>query len=194
MKRFMYIVVAAFLFVLLGGQPVAAQSHLSKKELRKMEKKKKKEAREKESAAMRAKYRNLLENKHFVFEAQKVYLPASGHTTVETNLNFIAVKDDRILVQFKFPGLGGPNGLDGVTVRGKLENWVFDPGKNSKQAMTVSGQVTPLGTSNRIVFTITVSNDGFADAQINLRNSSFRMTGMLYSLEDADVVVGNTNF
>ena len=195
MKKLMYILGALVLSVLLMGQPLTAQTkQLTKKELRKLEKQKKKEAREKANKVLRAEYRNLLENKHFVFEGQKIYLPNGNNADIATNVNFIAVKGNQIVVQFDFPGLNGPNGLGGVTARGKLENWNFDAGKNAKQAMTVSGQVTPLGSSNRVVFTITVSNDGFADAQINLNNSSFRLTGQVVSLEDADVIMGKTNF
>ncbi len=196
MKKLVYFINVLLLSAtMIVVQPVMAQTkQLTKKEQRKLEKQKKKEKREKQSKAMRAKYRNLLENKHFVFEAQKIYLPDGSNTLINTNVNFIAVKDDQIVVQFSFPGLPGPNALGGFTARGKLENWSFDPGKNSKQALTVSGQVTPLGSSNRVIFTISVNNDGFADAQINLNNSSFRLTGQVMSLEDADVIMGKTNF
>jgi hypothetical protein len=195
MKKLMVILSTLALSGLLLGQPLMAQTkQLTKKEQRKLEKQKKKEARKKADKVMRAKYRDLLENKHFVFEGQKVYLPNGDNTNIATNVNFIAVKDNQIVVQFDFPGLNGPNGLGGVTARGKLQNWTFDPGKNAKQAMTVSGQVTPLGSANRVVFTITVSNDGFADAQINLNNSSFRLTGQVVSFDEADVIMGKTNF
>ena len=194
MKKLVYLLSTVLFLGLLWNQPVMAQSNLSKKELRKIERQKKKEAREKVSKVMRAKYRDLLENKHFVFEAQKVYLPNGANADIATNVNFVAVIDDQIVVQFNFPGLYGPNGLGGVTARGKLENWDFDPGKNSKQALTVSGQVTPLGTGNRVVFTMTVSNDGMADMQVNMNRSSFRLTGRVESPEDADVIMGKTNF
>ncbi len=194
MKKLVYFLSAVLLFGLLWGQPVQAQNNLSKKELRKIEKQKKKQAREKASLAMRAKYMELLKNKHFVFEGQKVYLPAGGNTNIATNVNFLGIKDGQVVVQFNFPGLNGPNGLGGITAQGKLENWSFDPGKNSKQAMTVSGQVSPRGSANRVVFTLSVSNDGLGDLQINLNNSSFRMTGQLVSLEEAHIFQGSSNF
>jgi hypothetical protein len=195
MRQVIYLL--GFLLVLAVAVPdgtMAQNRELTKKELRKLKRQKKKEAREKESQKLRAKYTELLKNKHFVFEAQKVYLPAGPNANIASNLNFIAIHNDHIIVQFDFPGLNGPNGLGGVTARGKVDNWHFDPGKNAKQAMTVSGQVTPLGSGNRVVFTITVSNDGTADAQINLNNSSFRLTGWITSLEDANVVIGDAAF
>lgn len=195
MKRIVYLL--GFLLVLAVAIPhetMAQTKALTKKELRKLERQKKKEARKKQSRKLRAKYMELLKNKHFVFEAEKVYLPAGPHTNIASNVNFIAIHNDHIIVQFDFPGLDGPNGLGGVTARGKIDNWHFDPGKNEKEAMTVSGQVTPLGSGNRVIFTITVANDGLADAQINLNNSSFRLTGLITSLEDANVVIGDSTF
>jgi len=66
--------------------------------------------------------------------------------------------------------------------------------ENAKQAMTVRGQVIHREGSSKVGFIMTVCNDGFADAQINLNNSSFRLTGQVVSLEDADVIMGKTNF
>ncbi len=194
MKKLIYILSAVLLFGMLMSQPVIAQSNLSKKEQRKIEKQKKKEAREKAELNLRAKYRELLKNKHFVFEGQKVYLPAGGNTNIATNVNFLGIKEGVVVVQFDFPGLNGPNGLGGVTAQGKLENWHFDPGKNAKQAMTASGQVSPRGSVNRIVFTLTVANNGLGDLQINMNNSSFRMTGQVVSLEEAHIFQGSSNF
>ena len=194
MKKLIYFLSAVILFGFMMNQPVMAQSNVSKKEQRKIEKQKKKQAREKASLAMRTKYMKLLKDKRFVFEAQKVYLPAGGNTNVATNVNFLGIKDGVVVVQFDFPGVNGPNGLGGITAQGKLENWSFDPGKNSKQAMTVSGQVSPRGSVNRVIFTLSVSNDGLGDLQVNLNNSSFRMTGQLVSLEEAHIFQGSSNF
>ncbi|UBM61188.1 DUF4251 domain-containing protein [Candidatus Sulfidibacterium hydrothermale] len=195
MKRIVYLLGFILVLAVAAPQGATAQNReLTKKELRKLKREKKREARKKENQRLRARYMRLLKNKQFVFEAQKVYLPAGPSANVATNVNFIAVHNDQIVVQFDFTGLSGSNGLGGVTARGKIEKWHFDPGKNSKQAMTVSGQVTPRGSGRRIFFTITVTDDGLADAQITLRSSTFRLTGLIASLKDADVVIGSPIF
>jgi len=194
MKKLFYILSVFLLAGLLMSQPAEAQSNLSKKEQRKIERQKKKQARQKAETAMRTKYMELLKSKRFVFEADRLYLPAGGNTNIASNVNFLGIKDGQVVVQFDFPGITGPNGLGGFTAQGKLENWDFDPGETSKQAMTVSGQVSPRGSVNRVIFTLSVSNDGLADLQINMNRSSFRMTGQVVRLDVAHIFQGSSNF
>ena len=194
MKKSVYIFAAVLIAGLFTLQPLSAQNTLSKKEERKLERQKKKAAKDKKAMDMRKTYDALLRNKHFVFEAQKVFLPGGPYTTLDYSLNFLAVKGDKILIQLHFPGLTGSNGLGGFTARGKLENWQYNPGKNIKQPMTASGQVTPKGSGSRLVFTLFVNNDGSAELQVNLPNSSFRLTGNLVSIEQSNVLVGASAF
>lgn len=62
--------------------------------------------------------------KNFILEADHVIFKHGTSAFVSSNTNFVAVKDDKAVVQvaFNIP-VSGPNGLGGITVEGSTSNY-----------------------------------------------------------------------
>lgn len=66
---------------------------------------------------------NAIDSMDFVFEANMLVFKRGGTARVYSNLNFISVKGDQALIQVSpVDSGGGPNGVGGVTVDGRIIN------------------------------------------------------------------------
>ncbi len=186
----------ALLFAVTLAYPVtstAQTKQLSKKEQRKLEKQKKKEERRKKSEASRKYYAHLIQHKQWVFQATRLYGPSGQLFNVSPDINFVAVKDSMIVLQFGFQNVIGWNGVGGVTAEGFLTQYQFNPGKSKTDAMTISAHIRPKFGGGSPYFTMTIMNDGSADISVTLNNGEMlRMGGQLYSPADASVYKGTT--
>ncbi len=194
MKKLIYLFVLLFAISLAFPTAGTAQTkQLTKKEQRKLEKQKKKEERQKKSAAMRKYYLHLLKNKRWVFQATRLYGPGGQMFNVSPDINFVAVKDSMIVLQFGFQNVMGWNGVGGVTAEGFLSEYNFSSGKNHKAALTVSAHIRPKFGGGSPYFTMTVMNDGSAEISVTLINGQLlRMGGQLYAPQNASVYKGTT--
>jgi hypothetical protein len=194
MKKIAYLLAVWFALVLAYPNSGYAQTKkLTKKEQRKLEKQKKKEERLKKSAAQRKYYAQLLKDKRWVFQATRLYGPSGQLFNVTPDVNFVAVKDNEIVLQFGFQGVIGWNGVGGVTAEGFLSEYHLSFGKNDQSAMTVSAHIRPKYSGGSPYFTMTVMNDGGTDISVTLENGEIlRMGGQLYAPEDASIYKGTT--
>ena len=186
----------ALLFAVTLAYPVtstAQTKQLTKKEQRKLEKQKKKEERRKKSEALRKYYEHLIKNRRWVFQATRLYGPSGQLFNVTPDINFVAVKDSMIILQFGFQNVMGWNGVGGVTAEGFLSQYKFDPGKTNQDAMTISAHIKPKYGGGSPYFTMTIMNDGSADISVTLNNGEMlRMGGQLYAPHNANVYKGTT--
>ncbi len=194
MKKFIYFLGILFVMTLaLPNTGVAQQKQLTKKEQRKLEKQKKKEERAKKAAASRKFYAHLIQSKRWVFQATRLFGPSGQYFSVTPDLNFVAVHDNEIVLQFGFQGVVGWNGVGGVTAEGFLKDFKFDPGKNHKQAMTVSAHIQPKYGGGSPYFTMTISDDGGAEISVTMINGgTLRMGGQIYTPAESSVYKGQT--
>ncbi len=194
MKKIIYLL--GLLFVLTVAFPaegVSQTRQLTKKEQRKLEKQKKKAERQKKSEAERKYYAHLLKDKRWVFQATRLYGPNGQLYNVSPTVNFVAVKDSMIVLQFGFQNVIGWNGVGGVTAEGFLKEYKFDQGKNKNSAMTVSAHIRPKFGGGSPYFNMTVLDDGSTDITVTLNNGDLlRMGGQLYAPKDASVYKGTT--
>ncbi len=194
MKKFVYLIgILVALAVAIPATGSAQTKPLSKKEQRKLEKQKKKEERLKKSAAMRKYYAQLLKEKRWVFQATRLYGPGGQLYNVSPDINFVAVKDSMIILQFGFQNVVGWNGVGGVTAEGFLSGYEFNPGKNHKSAMTVSAHIRPKFGGGSPYISMTIMDDGTTDINVTLVNGQLlRMGGQLYAPQNASVYKGTT--
>ncbi len=194
MKKIIYFLgLFLVLAVALPNTGMAQVKHLTRKEQRKLEKQKRKEERQKKDAVSRKFYAHLIQSKNFVFQATRLYGPDGSFFSVSPTLNFVAIKNNEIVLQFAFQGVIGWNGVGGITAEGFLKGFKFNPGKNSHQAMTVSSRIQPKGPGGSPYFTMTVGDDGSTEISVTLENGQMiRMGGQLYSPSQASVYKGQT--
>lgn len=104
------------LFVCLGN--VQAQT------AKEMTRKQKKAEQELLDQALFDEAKQAITMKNFILEADHVIFKHGTSAFVSSNTNFVAVKDDKAVVQvaFNIP-VSGPNGLGGITVEGSTSNY-----------------------------------------------------------------------
>lgn len=110
-------------------------------------------------AALRA-----IEEREFVFEANMLLFRSGGTARVFSNLNFVSLKGDHATIQVAPYDAGGPNGVGGVTVEGRVTNMEVktDRRGNTDVTMNVMGRAVfatvnmtlPKGSSNASVTVI----------------------------------------
>jgi hypothetical protein len=194
MKKLIYFLGLLFVMTLaLPNTGIAQAKQLTKKEQRKLERQKKKEKRLKKSTTSRKFYTNLIKNKRWVFQATRLFGPSGVYYSVTPDLNFVAVQDNKIILQFGFQGVIGWNGVGGITAEGFLTDFKFNPGKNSKQAMSISANIQPKYGGGSPYFTMDIGNDGSANITVTLINGgTLRMGGQIYSPAQSSVYKGQT--
>lgn len=194
MKKLIYFIGLVFALTLFTANPGIAQNkQLTKKEQRKLEKQKRKEVRLKKDAASRKFYTDLIKNKRWVFQATRLFGPSGLYFSVTPDLNFVAVQDNEIILQFAFQGVVGWNGVGGVTAEGFLSDFKFNPGKNDNKAMSISAHIQPKYGGGSPYFTMDIGNDGSADITVTLENGgTLRMGGQLYSPAQSSIYKGQT--
>ncbi len=192
MKKLIYFLGLLFVMTLaLPNTGMAQAKQLTKKEQRKLEKHKKNEKRLKKDTASRKFYADLIQNKQWVFQADQLFDSYGRYFIVTPDINFVAVKDNEIIVQFGFQGVIGWNGVGGVTAEGFLKDFKFDPGKNANKAMSISAHIQPGYGGGSLYFTMYIGNDGGADITLTLQNGgTLRMSGQLYSPAQSSVYKG----
>ncbi len=194
MKKLIYFLGLLFVMTLaLPNTGMAQEKQLTKKEQRKLEKQKKNEKRLKKDAASRKFYAGLIQNKRWVLQATQLFDSYGRYFSVTPDLNFVAVQDSEIIVQFGFQGVIGWNGVGGVTAEGFLKDFKFNPGKNDNKAMSISTHILPRYGGGSLYFTMYIANDGGADMTLTLQNGgTLRMSGQLYSPGQSSVYKGQT--
>ena len=195
-KLIIGIITIALLSVVVPVRPVYAQDtvKMTKREIRKAERKKRKEQKEKEAMEQRMKYAKMLQDKQFVFQADKLYDSKGTTFHVTPSINFFAVNDSVAVFQFGFEGLIGWNGVGGLTYEGYVQKYKFNPGKKRNQAMSAEAQVRSMHRASTAYFTITVMDNGSATVNITppYGGGNLRMSGQIVSLEEAKVFKGQT--
>lgn len=96
---------------------VRMENHIDKREAKKSNKK----AQKAQLAAQEyAEARKILEERDFVMEANKVSMPDGTSLAVFSDVNYLMMKGENAIVQFN-PGIsGGPNGMGGITLEGRV--------------------------------------------------------------------------
>ncbi|NOR86989.1 MAG: DUF4251 domain-containing protein, partial [Bacteroidales bacterium] len=107
---------------------LSAQESKSRKEL-KAEKYAEKYA---EKEAFRKTQEELVTNRTFVLEADKVYLQSGKVFQINPSINFIYVKHKQAIIQLGSDSNLGQNGVGGFTVKGRIHEYKYDNTKRKK--------------------------------------------------------------
>ncbi len=193
MKKALKMILATVLISAVAMASVNAQEHDPQKKLTRQEKK---ELRLKESQASRKFFYGLLKNRLFVLEAYQIYARNGMAIPVNSAVNFMAIKGDKIIFQFGLGGAAvGSNGVGGVTAEGFVDHYVLNPGKTARHAMVVTGDIRPKGSGDWGHFTLTVGNEGNAYLSMLLPyGGRLSMNGHLVDFAHTAVFKGQTMF
>jgi len=176
--------VILFISIMLVA-PIFAQE--SKKEQRKAEKEAKKEEKARQGAEAAAIMKATLESKQFVLEADFLADKRGQRIMVQPNLNFIGVDGDKGAFQFGNGKDVGYNGLGGLTVEGRMQDFELKETKNG--SMTVNFRI--ISSMGNIFVNINVNPGGKADATARGNSSAvLKYTGEIVPLSSSTVYKG----
>jgi hypothetical protein len=163
---------------------------------KKLTREERKEMRLKESLATRKYVYELLKERLFVMEAYQIYGRSGMLIPVNSAVNFMAIKGNKIIFQFGIGGGAvGSNGVGGITAEGFVDNYVLNPGKTTKKAMIVTGDIKPKGAGALGRFTLTVGDNGNAFLTMQLPyGGRLNMNGRIVDFAHSSVFKGQTMF
>jgi len=130
-----------------------------------------------------------LEEREFVFEADLLVFKRGGTAHVMSNLNFVSLRGDKATVQVAPFDSGGPNGVGGVTVEGRVTNIEEKTDKrgNTRITMNVMGR----GVFAAVDITLTKgSNNGMVTINPNLNSNRITLYGKIVSVERSRIFKG----
>ncbi len=134
---------------------------------------------------------NAIDSMDFVFEADMLIFKRGGTARVFSNLNFISVEGDEALVQVSPFDTGGPNGVGGVTVDGRIVNKEVRVDKRGN--VTVSMMVMGAAISAEVLFMIAEGNNR-ASVRISptFNSNTITLYGTVVPSERSDIFKGRT--
>jgi len=132
--------------------------------------------------------KSMLENKDFVLETDYLQDRYGNRVLVNSTINFVAVDSTEAIIQIGSNFRIGPNGVGGVTAKGKITKWELTENQKSK-AFTLSMNVmTTIGIYD-LVINIGASGRGSATLT-GMRSGRLTFDGNLVPWEESSVFVG----
>lgn len=131
-----------------------------------------------------------IHNMEFVLEADYVTFKNGNRVPVNSGTNFISVNGDKAIVQIS-PSTyyAGPNGVGGVTVKGRINDLKTTVDK--KDRMTLSMSVTGIGINAQVeIYIYPGSNSVTATVYPNFNSNSVSFHGTLVPYANASIFEG----
>ncbi len=133
------------------------------KKLTKAQKNEQRKAEEKKTASM---VDWMVQNRQFVLEANYLSNQTGERIIVNSNLNFIVIDSTNITIQLaSTTGIGGANGMGGVTADGKIS--VFEVKKTGRNKDNYSIRVMAMTVIGSYDIFFSISPSSYADASIS---------------------------
>ena len=130
-----------------------------------------------------------LEHLDFILQADKLTFKYGEFVYVTSTTKFISVKDDKAVVQVAPYNGGGPNGVGGITLDGRVSNITMATDKRGNITYNMNVQ----GAAISAVITITLpKNSPEASAVIlpNFNSDRITLSGKIVPFDDAFVFKG----
>ncbi len=153
MKKLVLIFVLALSTSLIFAQETNQDSTLTKKEKRKAE--------------LERQYqltKDMIENRDFVLESDYLVNRYGYRVPVSPNINFVKVEPNQAVIQIGSNWRVGPNGVGGITAKGKITKWEVNENKKNKTFNVKMFVMTPVGMYD---LNFSVRPDGQATARLS---------------------------
>ena len=149
--------------------------------------------KEKRKAKLEQQYKEtkkLLDDKNFVLESDFLQSRHSVRYPVSSNLNFVKVDSSDVVIQIGSPGRFGPNGVGGVTAKGKITKWVLKEDEKRNTFYLSMNVMTPIGIYDVYM---SIGSSGNAVARLTgLKPGELIFDGDLVALENSVVYEGRS--
>lgn len=179
MKKTILLLTFAIAFTAMFAQETGIGSKMTKKEKRKAEF---------EEQYQLTKY--MLENKSFVLEADFLQDKYGNRAFVSSNINFVSVDSTEAVIQIGSNYRIGPNGVGGVTAKGRITKWELKENEKKKTFNLKMNVMTSIGIYD---LRFSISPSGRATALLTgLRPGQLTFDGDLVPLEESGVYEGQS--
>ena len=178
-----------FMVFLVTTSAVMGQD-MSKKEARAKAKAEKKATKEAAEAVNAAKITTLIEQRHFVLEANYLANRGGSRITVNPTLNFVMVEKDKATFQFGGGSQVGYNGVGGVTMDGRVQNYKFNIDK--KGVIQLSFQISTSRGTVFISLTVVPATSSATATVSSMGPEKLYYTGQIVAPEESRVYKGMT--
>lgn len=111
-------------------------------------------------------YKDMIENRDFVLEADYLQDRHGNRAFVSNTINFVAVDSTTAIIQVGSNYRIGPNGVGGVTAKGKITSWKLSENEKDETFTLFTTVLTPIGIYDLQFF---IGSSG---------NSTVRLTGL----------------
>ena len=105
-------------------------------------------SKEKQDSIVESQYRlnkYMLENRDFVLEANYLQDRRGNRRIVNSTINFVAIDSTTAIIQVGSDYRNGPNGVGGVTAKGRITRWVLTENKKQKSFSLSINVMTSIG-------------------------------------------------
>jgi hypothetical protein len=142
------------------------ENSVDSKTTKKLTKQQKLEQRRTEEEATAKLVDLMVEQRRFVIEANYLSNQTGERIIVNSNLNFIVVDSSKITIQIaSTTGIGGPNGMGGVTTEGSISS--FEVKKIGKTKSNYAIRLFTMTTLGSFDIFLNISPNGNADASLS---------------------------
>jgi uncharacterized protein DUF4251 len=128
MKQIMFIMITCLFFSSLYAQT---------EEKKKLTKQEKKELKEAERKAAKEEIIKIVQERKWAVEMVKLYAKDGTPFALDSDINFISVNGDEVIVQLSFGQIDGWNGIGGITLTGTISKYEINEGKKDKSPVQV---------------------------------------------------------
>lgn len=160
--------------------------------VKKVEKAAKKAADAAEQMALYNEAMEAINAKDFVLEAERIDFKRGNYVYVNSNVNFVSMKDNKATIQLAFNfAPSGPNGIGGITVEGIVSNPVIKTNKKGEVSLSMMVQGVAV-SANVTIRMFRGSNKCTATVTPNFNGNRISFVGNLYQTEASNVFKGRS--
>lgn len=149
--------------------------------------------KEKRKAKLEKQYKytkELLEEKNFVLESDFIENRYGNRTSVSSSINFVKVNSAEAVIQVGSNHRMGPNGVGGITAKGKITNWELEPNEKKKTFRLTMTILTNIGSYDVHFF---ISPDRQATARLSgMSAGKLTFDGDIVALNESAVYEGQS--
>lgn len=179
MKKLVVLLIFAMASTMLFAQKTDDRSPVTRKEKRKAEVEKQYQLN-----------KSMLENKDFVLEADYLHDRYGHRVFVTSTINFVAIDSTEAVIQIGSNSRIGPNGVGGITAKGKISGWTFKENKKQKSFTASATVMTGIGIYE-LQFQIGPGNYATADLT-GLSAGKLTFEGKLVPTSESSVFEGQS--
>jgi len=148
----------------------------------------KKEKRQAEFEEQYQATKRMIENREFILESDYLMNAYGFRIPVSSTINFVAIDSTTAIIQTGSNFMYGPNGLGGVTAKGKITKWELTENAKSKSFDLHINVMTNIGIYD-LYFSISPSSGPTAQLT-GLRAGRLTFDGDLVPWENSSIYIG----